>query len=140
MTRSKASSTRSVLRKRLAGSRQVAQFTLAPVASGFTADRRPFCLNTRKAPSGRGTIKFFNSGANGTNDGASQLANATFCPDVNSTDASDAGPIARNAQKVYPNMLFSSLIRGALLYVPNIGAQPDPPYVSTSTCKVSSAC
>ena len=109
------------------GTAQVAQFTLAPLASGFTADRRPFCLNTRKALQDAGTIKFFNSGANGTNDGAAQLANATFCPDVNSTDASDAGPIARNAQKVYPNMLFSSLIRGALLYVPNIGAQPEPP-------------
>src|SRR5262249_28652453 len=70
---------------------------------------------------------FFNSGVNHDQDGASALAKTTFCPDVNSTDDSDAGPIAKNPQKVYPNMLFSSLVRGSLLYVPNVGAQPEPP-------------
>ena len=30
-------------------------------------------------------------------------------------------------QKVYPNMLFSALVRGPLLYVPNVGASPEPP-------------
>jgi YVTN family beta-propeller protein len=109
------------------GNAQVTRLLLKPMASGFAADRRPFCLNTRKALQDAGTAKFFNSGAAGAGDGASQLAKDTFCPDVNSTDASDGGPIARNPQKVYPNMLFGALVRGSSLYVPNVGAQPEPP-------------
>ena len=31
------------------------------------------------------------------------------------------------AQKIYPNMLFGALLRGPFLYVPNVGAQPEPP-------------
>lgn len=109
------------------GTAQVNQLVLHPLASGFAADRRQFCLNTRQALQASGEVKFFNSGADGSKDGASQLAQTTFCPDVNSTDASAAGPIGKNPQKVYPNMLFSALVRGPLLYVPNIGAQPEPP-------------
>jgi YVTN family beta-propeller protein len=104
-----------------------AQLALQPMLSGFAADRRPFCLNTRRALQDAGTVKFFNSGAAGTGDGASQLAQTTFCPDNASSDASDAGPIAKNPQKVYPNMLFSMLARGGLVYVPNVGASPEPP-------------
>ena len=109
------------------GNPQVSQLLLKPLASGFAADRRPFCLNTRKALQDAGKAVFFNSGAAATLDGASQLAQPTFCPDTSSTDASDAGPIAKSPQKVYPNMLFSTLLRGSLLYVPNVGAQPEPP-------------
>jgi len=109
------------------GNAQVSQLLLKPLASGFAADRRPFCLNTRKALQDAGKAVFFNSGAAANLDGASQLAQPTFCPDVNSTDASDAGPIAKTPQKVYPNMLFGALVRGSLLYVPNVGAQPEPP-------------
>ncbi len=109
------------------GNPQVSQLVLKPLASGFSADRRPFCLNTRRALQAAGTTVFFNSGATGTLDGASQLAQTTFCPDVNSNDASDAGPIAKNPQKVYPNMLFGALLRGSSLYVANVGAQPEPP-------------
>jgi YVTN family beta-propeller protein len=110
------------------GNPQVSQLLLKPMASGFAADRRPFCLNTRRALQDAGTIKFFNSGpAEAPTDGASQLAHPTFCPDVNSSDASDTGAIARTAQKVYPNMLFAALVRGSYLYVPNVGAQPEPP-------------
>ena len=87
------------------GNAQVSQLLLKPLASGFAADRRPFCLNTRKALQDAGKAVFFNSGAAANLDGASQLAQPTFCPDVNSTDASDAGPIAKTPQKVYPNML-----------------------------------
>ena len=36
-------------------------------------------------------------------------------------------PSAASAQKVYPNMLFGALLRGPFLYVPNVGAQPEPP-------------
>ncbi|HEV7606817.1 MAG TPA: hypothetical protein VGO61_05740, partial [Steroidobacteraceae bacterium] len=30
---------------------------------------------------------------------------------------------------VYPNMLFGALLRGPLLYIPNVGAQPEPPVI-----------
>jgi DNA-binding beta-propeller fold protein YncE len=108
------------------GNVQISRLLLKPLASGFAADRRQYCLNTRLALQAAGT-KFFNSGANGAGDGASQLANATFCPDVNSTDASDQGVIAKTPQKVYPNQLHSALVRGSSLYVVNVGAQPEPP-------------
>jgi DNA-binding beta-propeller fold protein YncE len=111
----------------VAGTAKATQLLLRPMASGFAADRRPFCLATRKALQDSSAVKFFNSGANGAGDGASQLAQPTFCPDVNSTDASADGPIAKNPQKVYPNMLFAALVRGSQLYVPNVGASPEPP-------------
>jgi DNA-binding beta-propeller fold protein YncE len=116
----------------VAGNAQVAQLHLAPFASGFNADRRQFCTRTREAlevgVNGEKVI-FFNSGANGVPDAAdnNNLANDTFCPDVNSDDASVGGAIGKVAQKVYPNMLFSALVRGRELYVPNIGASPEPP-------------
>jgi YVTN family beta-propeller protein len=109
------------------GAAVTSQLLLKPMNSGFAADRRSFCVNTRKALQDAGKAKFFNSGAAGTADGAAQLAQTTFCPDVSSTDASDTGPIAKVQQKVYPNMLFGLLARGPLLYVPNVGAQPEPP-------------
>jgi len=109
------------------GNPRIAQLLLKPMASGFTADRRQFCLETRFALEDAGTVVFFNSGADGSIDGGAQLAQPTFCPDVSSADATDAGPIAKNPQKVYPNMLFGALLRGSLLYVPNVGAQPEPP-------------
>ena len=34
-----------------------------------------------------------------------------------------------NKQGVFPNQLLSALIRGDRLYLPNIGAQPEPPEV-----------
>ena len=110
----------------VAGNQQVASLLLKPMASGFNADRRNFCLATRQTLQAAGTV-FFNSGADKTGDGASQLAKTTFCPDVNSTDASADGPIGKVAQKVYPNMLFDALVRGSQIYVPNVGAQPEPP-------------
>ncbi len=111
----------------IGGGANIERLLLKPVASGFAADRRPFCLATRRALQDAGTAKFFNSGATGTGDGASQLAQPTFCPDPASSDATAEGPIARHPQKVYPNMLFGALVRGTRLYVPNVGAQPEPP-------------
>jgi YVTN family beta-propeller protein len=111
----------------VAGNAQPQRLNLKPLVSGFTGDRRSFCLGTRRALQDAGTVKFFNSGADGTGDGASQLAQPTFCPDPASTDASADGPIAKTAQQVYPNMLFDALVRGPLVYVPNVGAQPEPP-------------
>ena len=49
-----------------------------------------------------------------------------FCPDPDNL----ANPInTNNPQGVFPNQLLSALIRGDRLYLPNIGAQPEPPEV-----------
>lgn len=111
----------------LSGSVAVREITLQPLDSGFAADRRQYCLDTRQALQQAGNTKFFNSGVDGAGDGAAQLANETFCPDVNSQDVSDTGPIANVPQKAYPNQLYAALIRGADLYLPNIAASPEPP-------------
>jgi len=105
----------------------VSRLVLEPLVSGFNADRRNFCPLTRTALQTAGTVKYFNSGADGAGNGAANLANQTYCPDVASANIDAAGPIGRVAQKVYPNMLFGALLRGPLLYVPNVGAQPEPP-------------
>ena len=110
-----------------AANTQATRLLLKPMASGFNADRRNFCLQTREALQAAGSVTYFNSGANGLGPGALALVNQQFCPDVGSTDISDPGPIGRVAQKVYPNMLFGALLRGPFLYVPNVGAQPEPP-------------
>ena len=49
-----------------------------------------------------------------------------FCPDPD-----DLGnPLnTSNPQGVFPNQLLSALIRGNRLYLPNIGAQPEPPQI-----------
>jgi DNA-binding beta-propeller fold protein YncE len=105
----------------------VTRLLLKPMLSGFNADRRNFCPFTRDALQTAGTVKYFNSGPDGTLNGAAALAKTTFCPDVASANIDAAGPIGRVAQKTYPNMLFGALLRGPSLYVPNIGAQPEPP-------------
>jgi YVTN family beta-propeller protein len=49
-----------------------------------------------------------------------------FCPDPDNL----ANPInTSNPQGVFPNQLLSALIRGNRLFLPNIGAQPEPPEV-----------
>jgi YVTN family beta-propeller protein len=111
----------------IGGTATVAQLKLLPLQSGFKADRRQFCLKTRLAQQAAGEVLFFNSGAAKTNDGASQLANATFCPDTESSDATATGAIGAVVQKVYPNMLNAALVRGPFVYIPNVGASPEPP-------------
>ncbi|MGH8565100.1 MAG: hypothetical protein ACREXW_13860 [Gammaproteobacteria bacterium] len=78
---------------------------LSPLAdSGFTANRAPFC-NVSRDP---------------------DPVNQTFCPNPAITDP--ASPvITADPQAVFPNQLFSALIRGNRLFLPNIGAQPEPP-------------
>ena len=81
--------------------------TLSPIDSGFVANRANFCNLTRLG-------------------GVAPPANQTFCPDT--TIADPLNPvIAANPQAVFPNQLFSALIRGKRLFLPNIGAQPEPP-------------
>lgn len=115
----------------VAGTAQASQINLLPLASGFNADRRQFCQNTRDLIEGTGDpanpLIFFNSGADRAGNANDRLVNATFCPDTASQDASADGAIGKVAQKVYPNMLFSALVRGRRLYVPNEGASPEPP-------------
>ena len=106
----------------------VSQFTVAPIDnSGFAADRRQFCQNTRDILQDQGDVVFFNSGVNGDGDGAAALASNVFCPDNNSVDASPTGAIAKDLQGAYPNQLFSAVLRGHNLYIPNVGASPEPP-------------
>src|SRR6185436_8895108 len=107
------------------GNPPLTRLLLKPLASGFAADRRPFCPTTRRAVQDSGAITFF-GGAAGV-DGVPKLAQTTFCPDLNSADASADGLIGKNPQKVYPNMLFGALVRGSQLFVNNVGASPEPP-------------
>ncbi|CAN5685418.1 hypothetical protein BH18PSE1_BH18PSE1_05080 [soil metagenome] len=83
--------------------------TLSPRDSGFTANRFRFC--------------------NGTTD--PDPVNQTFCPNQNATDPNDP-TVAQNPQAVFPNQFFSALIRGNRLFLPNIGAQPEPPVQFTT--------
>jgi YVTN family beta-propeller protein len=84
----------------------ITKITLKPLAnSGFSVNRiAPFNFcNT--VPPGQSTI---------------------FCPD--STDLTN--PLnTSNPQGVFPNQLLSALIRGNRLYLPNIGASPEPPEI-----------
>ncbi len=54
--------------------------------------------------------------------------NNTFCPDVNIADPEDP-VIAQDPQAVFPNQLSSALVCKGKLYLPNIGAQPEPPQI-----------
>ncbi|MGQ0592404.1 MAG: hypothetical protein ACT4QB_07055, partial [Gammaproteobacteria bacterium] len=78
--------------------------TLRPIDSGFTANRAPFC-NVSRDP---------------------DPVNQTFCPNTTITDPAST-VITQDPQDVFPNQLFSALIRGNRLFLPNIGAQPEPP-------------
>ena len=71
--------------------------------SGFTADRSKFCKQLDPL-----------------------AANDTFCPDTGVIDP-QSSVITADPQAVHPNQLYSALIRGDRLYLPNIGAQPEPP-------------
>jgi YVTN family beta-propeller protein len=72
------------------------------IDSGFTSNRTAFCLGTHPA----------------------HMANPIFCPrpDLPATDLANTN----NPQGVFPNQLLSALVRGDRLFLPNIGAQPEP--------------
>jgi YVTN family beta-propeller protein len=83
----------------------IAKITLSPLAtSGFTADRSKFC--------------------NGTTD--PDPHSEVYCPSPTITDPTNPA-IAMDPQGAYPNLLQSAVIRGHQLYLPNIGAAPEPP-------------
>ena len=79
------------------------RITLSPIANvGFTADRTAFCPQSNE-----------------------NLHDPIFCPDVDADPASDT--ITADPQGAFPNQLQAALIRSNLLYLPNIGAGPEPP-------------
>ncbi len=83
----------------LADPDDVSEITLSPLAdSGFTADRSAFCNATANP----------------------DPVNETFCP-------ADLAHVTVTPAGVFPNQLASLLACGNQLYVPNIGAQPEPP-------------
>ncbi|MGH8651934.1 MAG: hypothetical protein ACREYE_07000 [Gammaproteobacteria bacterium] len=84
----------------------IMEIRLSPIEnSSFTASREQFCQQ-------------FNPAA----------VNNTFCPDVNITNPEDP-VIAKDPQAVFPNLLSSALACRGKLYLPNIGAQPEPPQI-----------
>jgi YVTN family beta-propeller protein len=72
------------------------------IDSGFTSNRAAFCPGTHPA----------------------HIANPILCPrpDLPATDPANT----QAPQSVFPNQLGSALVRGNRLFLPNIGAQPEP--------------
>jgi YVTN family beta-propeller protein len=87
----------------------ITKITLPPLAdSGFTASRTAFCPKAVDP----------------------QPHSLIFCPNPNVPGTDPVN--ANNPQGVFPNQLLSALIRGNRLYLPNIGAQPEPPETATT--------
>jgi YVTN family beta-propeller protein len=86
----------------------VTSITLSPLAnSGFTANRSAFCLATDDPMT-------------------TPPPNETFCPDPMIADPADP-VIAQDPQGAFPNQLASAVISGGDVFLPNIGAAPEPP-------------
>jgi YVTN family beta-propeller protein len=84
----------------------VSRITLSPLANaGFTANRTSFCPQT--------------------NPNLHRLDVALFCPDVTAPAGSPV--LTQDPQGAYPNQLLSAVILGNRLFLPNIGAAPEPP-------------
>jgi YVTN family beta-propeller protein len=83
----------------------VTEITLSPMDSSFTANRVQFCKQLTLT-----------------------AANDTFCPDTTITDPNNP-VITQDPQMVFPNQLMSALACSGRLYLPNIGAQPEPPQI-----------
>ena len=84
----------------------VSRITLSPLANaGFTANRTSFCPQT--------------------NPNLHRPDVALFCPDVTAPAGSPV--ITQDPQGAFPNQLLSAVIRGNRLFLPNIGAAPEPP-------------
>lgn len=82
---------------------QITEIVLSPLAeSGFTANRTNLCQQLNPA-----------------------AVNNTFCPDP--TAPAGDPRITQDPQAVFPNQLGAALVCGKKLYLPSIGAQPEPP-------------
>jgi YVTN family beta-propeller protein len=89
----------------------VSRITLSPMANaGFTADRSAFCPQTSPTPA--------------------LLHSAIFCPDL--TAAAGSAAITHAPQGAFPNQLSSAVILGNRLFLPSIGAAPEPPVQFTA--------
>jgi YVTN family beta-propeller protein len=90
----------------------ITKIILKPLAdSGFTANRSGFLAIPPN--------NFCNT--------VPPAQSSIFCPrpDLPASDPANTN----NIQGVFPNQLLSALIRGDRLYLPNIGAQPEPPEI-----------
>ena len=106
----------------------VTRLLLKPMLSGFNADRRNFCPLTRDALQTAGTVKYFNSGPDGTRQRRRRAREDDVLPGCRVGEHRCGGPDRpASRRRLYPNMLFGALLRGPFLYVPNVGAQPEPP-------------
>ena len=86
----------------------LARIALSPLSDvGFPADRSLFCPQT--------------------NPNIHSPNNPIFCPDMTAPPGSPV--ITQDPQGAFPNQLFSALIRANRLFLPNIGAGPEPPLV-----------
>jgi len=86
------------------GDVDVTRISLSPIADvGFTADRTRFC-------------RTFDA----------NIHSDAFCPDTNASDATSE-TIVSDPQGAFPNQLYSCLVRGNRLFVPSVGAGPEPP-------------
>ena len=86
----------------------ITKITLSSLAdSGFNASRTNFCTKAADP----------------------QPHSLIFCPDPNLPGADPVN--VNNPQGAFPNQLLSAVIRGDRLYLPNIGAQPEPPEAAT---------
>ena len=84
----------------------ITRITLSPLANaGFTADRTAFCLQTSPNPS--------------------LLHSTIFCPNLAAPPGSPT--ITQVPQGAFPNQLLSAVIFGNRLFLPSIGAAPEPP-------------
>ncbi len=82
---------------------KISRIVLSPLADiGFTADRSAFCTKLNPA-----------------------AANDTFCPDPDAHAPNDA--ITLDPQGAFPNQFKAAVVRGNRLYLPNVGAGPEPP-------------
>jgi hypothetical protein len=70
----------------------ITRLLLKPMLSGFNADRRNFCPQTRDALQTAGTVKYFNSGPDGTLNGAAALAKTDVLPGCRLSQHRCAGP------------------------------------------------
>lgn len=82
----------------------IQQIELAPLANaGFNGDVSNFCQQINP-----------------------NAANNTFCPDVTILDPTD-DRLDNVAQGAFPNQLHAVLLRNGRLFIPSIGASPEPP-------------
>ncbi|MEE9344568.1 MAG: hypothetical protein V3U88_03070 [Methylococcales bacterium] len=81
----------------------ISRIALSPLEEvGFTADRSQFCASSNP-----------------------DVHNEIFCPDPEAAPGDDV--IVKDPQGAYPNQFKSAMIRRGKLYLPNVGAGPEPP-------------